>query len=429
MTVRFITVLLATVLLTACSSPKIVKQETVLSPLESALTLDRNWQVKLKGLPNKDAEGLFFSQDDERVFIALTTGHLTAFKKDNTSRWTDQVIWTTQFSEGILSGPTRVDDRLIVGTDKGNVMALSADDGHIIWQTELSSEVLSLPVIAERKIFTRTVDGRLYALDLASGKIIWTFEHQIPSLSLRGAPAVVYEDGKLFVGWESGMVQAFTAKSGDLLWEARVAVPKGRTDLERVVDVQSSLVFTQGRLFVMGFHGKLASINPENGNFYFIKELSGYRDFVADDSALYVVDDEDVIQAFDLGSGVSLWKQAALKNRTVGDLVFFNDLLLATDDWGYVHFINKVQGTEYARVKHSNEYGDGNYILRVFVQDNRLYLLDEEGVITSYQVRPSTLAQFKAELAQQEQASKEHASQNKTAIEAGLNTQGKTVNE
>jgi outer membrane protein assembly factor BamB len=410
MNVRFSTVLLATLLLGACSSPKIVKEETVLSPLDSPLTLDRNWQVKLEGLPNRDSEGLFFSEDQERVFIALTSGHLVALKKDNTSRWTDQVIWTSKFSEGILAGPTRLDDQLIVGTDKGHVMALSVEDGRIIWQTELSSEVLSQPVIAERKIFTRTVDGKLYALEASTGKIIWTFEHQIPSLSLRGAPAVVYEDGKVFVGWESGMVQSFAAKSGDLLWEARVAVPKGRTDLERVVDVQSSLVFKQGRLFVMGFHGKLASINPDNGNFYFVKELSGYRDFVADDSAIYVVDDTDVIHAFDLGSGVALWKQTALKGRTVGDLAFYNDMLLATDDWGYVHFINKIQGTEYARAKHSNEYGDGNYILRVLVQDQRLYLLDDEGVITSYQVNASNLAQFKAEM-------------------ASTNTQGNTVNE
>ncbi len=401
MKMRFAFIGLLAVILSGCSTPKVIKEPTALAPLDSNYRLHKNWQVKTETMPNKDSEGLFFSEDSDNLYIANSTGYVVALQKKNTSRWTDQVVWETKFATPIVSGPAKHGDKLIIGTAKGQLIVLSATDGSILWQTQLSSEVMSNAVVAEQKIFTRTVDGKLYALDINSGAIVWVAEHQMPSLSLRGSPPVVYHEGNLYVGWESGSIQALSAKSGGILWEARIAVPKGRTDLERMVDVQSRLVMKQNRLIAVGFHGKLVSINPENGNFYFVKEISGYRDLVVNDSTIFVVDDSDVIHALDLFSGAQLWKQDAFKGRLVGDLTLYNDELLVVDGWGYLHWMNSIQGTESSRVKHSNEYGDGNRILRVKVDGTELTLLDDEGVITHYTVQPSNLALFKAKHAQQ----------------------------
>lgn len=400
MKIRFAFIGVLTVILSGCSTPKVVKEPTVLAPLESDYSLHKNWQVKTETMFNRDSEGLFFSEDTDNLYIANSRGYVVALKKENTSRWTDQVVWQTKFATPIVSGPAKHGDSLIVGTAKGLLMVLSAADGSIVWQTQLSSEVMSHAVVAEQKIFTRTVDGKLYAVNLETGAIIWVAEHQMPSLSFRGSPPVIYSEGSLYVGWESGSVQAFSAKSGALLWETRIAVPQGRTDLERMVDVQSGLVLTQNRLIALGFHGKLVSINPDNGNFYFVKEVSGYSDFVVDEGTIYVADETDVIYAFDLLSGSQIWKQEAFKTRMVGDLTLYKDELLVVDGWGYLHWMNRVQGTESSRVKHSNEYGDGNRILRVKVDGSQLTLLDDEGVITHYTVKPSNLAIFKAEHAE-----------------------------
>ncbi|QCU90587.1 outer membrane protein assembly factor BamB [Thiomicrorhabdus sediminis] len=394
--IYFVAVFSTAGLLNGCSTPKPLV-EPYMAPMESDVSIDKNWQVKLDSLPNRDVRGIAFSETDTAVFIATETGHLAALKKDNQSRWVDQVIWQSQLDSPIVSGPTLHGEQLLVGTSKGQMIALSAESGEYLWQKQLSSEVMSKAVIAEGKIFTRTVDGKLYALDSKTGDDIWVIEHQMPSLSLRGAPAVVYNDGKLFIGWESGSIQGLSAKSGERLWETRIAVPRGRTDLERMVDVQANLVFNDGYLYALGYHGRLAAINPDNGNFYFLKEVSGYRDFVVDDKGLYVVDENDVLYGFDKISGAQLWKQEAFKNRLVGDLSLFEDKLLAVDAWGYLHWMNKVQGIEIGRAKHSNDYGDGNRILRVMNENKRTYLLDDEGVITSYNVKPSNLRLFKDE--------------------------------
>ncbi len=383
-------------MLSGCSSPQPIV-EPYMAPIESDYSGHKNWQVKLDTMPNRDTEGLFFAEDGNKLYIATENGRLAALKKQNQSRWMDQVIWQVKFDSAIVSGPTFHKGNLYLGSAKGQLIAVNAADGSYLWQSQLSSEVISRPVIEDRKIFTRTVDGKIYALSLNTGKVLWVAEHQMPSLSLRGAPEVVHRDGIVFVGWESGIVQALSAKSGSLLWETRIAVPRGRTDLERIVDVQAKLVYHDNRLFVLGYHGKLVSINPQSGQLIFVKDISGYRDFVVDNQYLYMVNDEDVLYAFDINNGVQIWKQTLFKNRLIGDLADAGKDIIAVDSWGYLHFINKLQGFEVGRVKHSNEYGDGNKIDRVYVEEKRVYLLDEEGVITSYNIGLSNLKSFKIE--------------------------------
>ncbi len=382
-------------LLGGCSSTPSIKEPEALAPLEALYTLKKNWQVKTETMPNRDSEGLFFTEDASNLYAATATGYLVALTKETQTRWKDQVVWEVKFASEIVSGPAKQGEQLIVGTAKGLLISLSTDHADIKWQTQLSSEVMSYPVISQQTIFTRTVDGKLYAVNAVTGEVVWIIEHEMPSLSLRGSPAVLHFEDVLYVAWESGMVQALSASSGTLLWEKRIATPKGRTDLERIVDIQASLVMKEGRLIALGYHGKLVAINPLNGEFFFEKELSGYRDFVVDSDRIYVVDDHDILYAFDLFSGTVLWTQEAFKGRSVGDLSFYQDALLVADGWGYLHWVNRVQGTEFARVKRSNEYGDGNQVLRIKVDGKQLTLLDGEGTVTQYDVEPSNLALFR----------------------------------
>lgn len=380
--------------LTACSSSKVVRVPASLTPLDSPLQIERNWQVQLNEMRAFEEKGLNIAQNKDVVFAADVQGLVSAFAKENQSRWTDQVLWQIQLSEKIVSGPVMDEDRLIIGTSKGKVIALSSESGEVVWQTQLSSEVVSRAVISEQKLFTRTVDGRLYALSASTGRVIWVTENQIPNLSLRGVAPVLYHQGRLYIGWETGKVEAVSADSGKSLWESRIAIPRGRTDLERMVDVQASLVIKQDRLFALGYQGKLVAMNLETGNLYYAKDVSGYRDFIVDNQAIYVVDEDDVVHAYDLSNGTKLWSQVGLKYRNLRDLQVYKDSLLAIDGLGYLHWLNKTHGTISARVKHSNEYGDEDQVVQALVEEDRLYLLDNSGTINSYQIEPSGLTTF-----------------------------------
>ncbi len=389
MLMRFLLLSLLAILLVGCSSSQVVRVPAPLVDLSSPYDIHRDWQITLNLFSHSDSEGLYFAFDDKHVYFAVPSGEVTATLKESQSRWTDQVVWQRKFEQPVISGPVLDGEQLIIGTAKGNLMALSKQDGAIIWQTQLSSEVLSKAVIDRGSIYVRTVDGKLVSLKSSSGKVNWTIEHQLPTLSLRGiAPVTVYE-GRVFVGWESGNVEAFNAYSGERLWRTQIAIPRGRTDLERMVDIQAALVMQEGRLFVLGYNGKLVAVHPDTGNLFWAKQISGFRDFLVDSNAVYVVDEDDIIRAYDVTNGTLLWRQEGYRYRSLVDLVAFgeNQILLA-DSLGYLHWIDKLTGALFARVKHPS------FVVRVYVAGQSLYVKDMNGVVTAYTVQVSNWYKF-----------------------------------
>lgn len=391
---------ISALLLAGCSSNEKTIERATLTPLESPYSVIKHWQVTLEGFFNQDSEGLSIAESEGFYYLASESGIVASLYKAPKARWHEQVNWQLKFASPVVSGPTLSGDTLFIGTAKGQLVALEAMNGTILWQTQLSSEVLSAPVVAGDKIFTRTGDGKLVAIERKSGQQIWQVEHQMPSLSLRGAPPVLVDGHRVFIAWETGVVQALSTHSGALQWETRIAMPSGRTDLERMTDIQAKLQLRDGRLLAQGFHGKLVAIHPDNGQFYYEKALSGYRDFVVDGSHVYAMDEQDVLYAFDLYTGANLWRQEALRHRQLTDLVLYDDrTLLVSDGDGYLHWIDRLQGIETARVKHSNDYGLGRHIQTLLVSGSLLTLLDEKGVVTQYEVVPSNLSLFKQRLA------------------------------
>ena len=387
--------LLITILMAACSSPKVVREPAPLIEMSSPYQAQKDWQIQLDAFKYSDGEGLYFANDDDFVYFGTPAGVLTKALKATQDRWTDQVVWQKKIHQPIVSGPTLYQGHVIIGTAKATLLSLAQEDAQIAWQTELSSEVLSRPVIGNGQVFVRTVDGKLYSINAASGKVNWTIEHQLPNLSLRGVAPVTYDEGVLYVGWETGQVEALDAATGTRKWQSQVIIPKGRTDLERMVDIQAALIVKAGRLFVLGYQGKLAVINPENGNLYWSKDISGFRDFLIDDSALYLVDEDDILYAFDYVNGTQLWKQDNFKYRQAIDLVFYQKKqILLADGQGYIHWIDKLDGTPVARIKHGSHYGTSNGIVRVWAAGNRIYVQDTDGFNNAYTIKPSNWYQF-----------------------------------
>lgn len=389
-------ILLILFALTACSNPKVVRVPTPLVEMTSPYALDKQWQLQLDAFNPSDSHGLYFAQTPEAVYLATPTGGLTKAHKANQDRWRDQVIWQTKFQAAIVSGPTIVDDKVVIGTAKGQVIAVTQKDGSMAWITQLSSEVLSRPVVAEGKVFVRTVDGKVAALNTQTGAKEWVVEHELPNLSFRGIAPISYAAGKLYIGWETGQVQSLEAKTGALNWQIQLIVPSGRTDLERMVDIQATIIVKDERVFVLGYQGKLTALNVRSGNLFWSKDISGFRNFVVDDKAIYLVDEDDLLTAIDYVNGTQLWKQQNFKFRQLRNLNLYQDSqLLVADGLGYLHWIDKLNGTPIARTQHGRgDLGTSENIARMAIANQLLYVLDNDGYLTVYRVKPSDWYQF-----------------------------------
>ena len=385
---------ISAVLLQACSSTsQTVRIPTPLTDGVETRAMSLQWQVSVDKLAEADGRSLALAGDDQRLYVASSSGLLTALWKQNQSRYTDQVIWQTKYEAAVIAGPVLADGKLLVGSAKGDVLALAPDNGQVVWQTLLNSEVISTPVVEGNRVFVRTNDGRVVALNVSTGDVIWVADHQMPSLFIRGAAPVLVEGDKVYVGRESGFVEALSINTGETIWDARIATPAGRTDLERMVDIQSSLVLHNGRLIVLSYNGRMAALNPNNGNISWAKDISGYRDFAVIDNVIYLVDEEDILRALDPVTGTEFWNQAALKYRLIGDVrVDLNNptskpVIFLSDGLGYMHWLDPKDGHIMARYKHANHLKDGETILQIHQDKQHYYVLDSDGGVTAYQHR------------------------------------------
>ena len=106
---------------------------------------------------------------------------------------------------------------------------------------KVNGEVLSAPAVAAQAVIVRTVDGKLRGLAPDTGKELWQYEQPVPRLSLRGTAVPVIAGNAVICGFDNGKVVALNIPDGSLLWETTVAPSHGRTELERLVDIDSAV--------------------------------------------------------------------------------------------------------------------------------------------------------------------------------------------
>ncbi len=249
-----------------------------------------------------------------------------------------------------LSGGVGADGNLVlVGSAKGEVVAFDKS-GKQLWKVQLTSEVLSAPQIAQGIVVVRTGDGRLFGLDAATGTRKWIYQRALPPLTVRTSVSVLVYRGGVFAGFPGGRLVALAIDSGNVGWEATVALPKGATELERVADV-SSLPVTDGRqVCAVAFQGRAACFDLIKGTSNWGRDVSSIAGLANDRESLYIADDKSALLAYELTGGASLWKQDKLYGRYVSGPVVTGRYVAVGDFQGYVHFVSRDDGSFVARI-------------------------------------------------------------------------------
>lgn len=278
------------------------------------------------------------------VFVASRGGEVTRF---------DGGVQTWRASIGqLISGGVGSDGKLVVvGTPKSEVVALDAKSGKELWRARAGSEVLAAPVLGEGVVVVRSGDSRIMAFDVADGKRRWVYQRATPPLSLRSSVGVRLEDGKVFAGFPGGKLAALSVRTGSVVWEATVALPKGTTELERVTDVTSEPMVVNGIVCSVAYQGKLACFEVANGNAIWGRDMSSSLGIDADSRYVYVTDEDGVIDALDRSSGASIWRQDQLKSRGVGRPLVLGERIAVADSRGYVHLLRRTDGALTARIQ------------------------------------------------------------------------------
>jgi len=376
---RFIAVTGSCVALAACSifgddkDPELEPAD--LLKFKATIKIKRLWTADLGG----DAEFLRLALrpagDGSRIYAASQDGNVTAFDPVSGKR-----LWRTELDLDLSAGPGVGDGLVVVASADGLIIVLDAADGSERWRINIYGESLARPLIANGAIIIQTVDNRLRALQAFDGSERWEVKETMPALTMRGSTAPVISGTNVVAGFDNGYVIAVDMESGNITWRSFLAPPSGRSDLERLSDIDGAMAIVGQDIYAAGYQGRIASIAAESGQILWSTEISSQVGVAADWTSLYTIQDTGVLVAMVRRNGVEAWRQEALSRREPTLPVPFHTTVAVGDLDGYVHFFSNLDGEPVARVRLGSDAITSNPL----VVADRLYVQSDSGSIAAY---------------------------------------------
>jgi outer membrane protein assembly factor BamB len=377
---------LAALLIAAgCSKDKDVEPPAVLVKFPATLPVKKLWGEGVGGGKKQLVLrlGLGPAVDNGVVFAASHKGEVLAASLD-----TGRHIWIKKLKIPLSAGPSAGAGLVVVGSGKGAVVAMDGATGRELWRARLNSELLSAPAIGDEVVVIRSVDGRLHGLDAHTGKELWSVEQQVPRLSLRGTATPIIAKEVAISGFDNGKVMAVSLHSGDTVWDTALASPHGRTELDRLVDVDSAVRTVGDNVFATGFQGRTAMLALDSGQVWWAHDMSSYKGLAVDADNLYVTQSDGIVVALRQRDGSELWRSQKLKLRRLSTPVLTSTAVVVADFQGYVHWLDKVTGELVARERIAKERVTNS---PVAVGDTVVVLTDG-GKLAAFRATPATPA-------------------------------------
>lgn len=314
---------------------------------------------------------------DGRVYAAAVDGGVHAFDLQSGAR-----AWEYDTELRITGGPGVGDGLVVVGSLKGDVIALDAATGAERWTAKVPNEIIAPPAIGQGMVLVRSNDGRVTALDAASGERRWFWNHELPTLTVRGNDAPVLGPGLVFVGNDDGTLASLALADGRPQWDVPVAQPDGRTELDRMADVDGTPVLDGTILYASSYKRQTLAIDGPSGRPVWSSDKGGpNRPGLAVDK-LIVTDIDGAVWGIDRSGGTLAWQQPALARRNLSGAAVQGDYAVVGDFDGYLHWLRLDNGEFAARERAGRAAIRGTPV----VADGILVVQNVDGDISAWRI-------------------------------------------
>ncbi len=344
---------------------------------EPQLRVRKVWDAGLGDKAEYLRLGLRPAGDGRRIYAASVDGKVSAFDPDNGRR-----LWQTKLDVPVTAGPGVGEDTVVVIGVDGEVIALDAGDGSERWRVLAAAESVAPPVVADDLVFVQTADNRLRALKRFDGELEWEIIQTLPVLTMRGSSPPLVVGNDVVAGFDNGRVVSVDMLSGDVNWESLLSPASGRSDLERLADVDGVMTAVGQDIYAAGYQGRVTSLAAESGQQLWGQEISTYVGVSADWNSVYTVNDTGVLIGLARRNGAEEWRQDALLRREPTLPVPFRTAVVAADFEGYVHFFSNASGEPLARMR----FGKSPITSAPVVLGTLLYVQSDSGSLAAYEV-------------------------------------------
>ncbi|MBT8094952.1 MAG: outer membrane protein assembly factor BamB [Gammaproteobacteria bacterium] len=346
-----------------------------LTGIDETVKIKRIWSADLGAGAEHLRVALRPTGDGSRIYAAGHAGNVAAFDPASGER-----IWQTDLGQQLTAGPGVGEGAVAVTSRDGFIILLDASDGSERWRVDVEAESLARPLVKGETVIVQTIDNRLEAFSVFDGRSRWSLQRSAPALTVRGSSSPVAIGKVAFAGFDSGRLVAVDIDTGAVVWDTLLSPPQGRSDLDRLSDIDGELAVVGQDLYASGYNGRLAAIAAESGQVLWSREISSLAGVAADWNNLYSVRDDGEIVALDRRNGAETWRQSSLLRREPTLAVPFGSTVVVGDLEGYIHFFSTLDGEPVAR----KQLGGKAISADPYVIANRLYIQSDSGDLGVY---------------------------------------------
>jgi len=355
---------------------------TPLANFTPSASLTTNWQAQV----GNGSGGKFLKMGplvtETRVVAAAEDGTVSSFDRRSGARQ-----WSISLDTSLSSSPGGNDEMIVIGGSEGEVIALNGASGAEMWRNSLTSEILSAPGVADNTVVVRTSDGHLYGLKRSDGEELWVFNQTEPVLTLRGTSAPQIFSNGVVAGMDNGNLVVLLTDTGQRVWEVSVADSRGRTELERIVDIDGDPVLYRDAVFAVSYQGNVGAVQLRSGEPVWRREMSSSAGLDVDDINVYITDTESEVWAITNTGGASVWKQEGLRARSLSAPTAVGSGAVVGDFEGYIHLLAIDDGRFLART----QIGSSAIQAKPVFADGLLYVSNAKGQLQALSISGASL--------------------------------------
>lgn len=361
-------------ILSSCSSLSSLKfwgsedidpdEPKTLNPITNSVDVNVDWKKSFSG--NNLLGNFVPAFSSKSIFFADADGNIKSIDPSSGNPQWEQKV--DELSSGVAAGFGII----VVSDVKGNVITLNQDSGSILWSVNVKGEVLAPPAIDAKFIIVKTGSGELIALDKSNGEIMWSYRSKLPALTIRGSSSPVIDGNNVYATFDNGRLGVFELDSGFILWDGAISYVRGSSELENLIDSDSSPVVESGIVYTTNYQGNLTLFDVAQKRAIWQSEASSFYSPLLIKGLMILVESKSNLRSFFTKTLEESWASDEYLNRQLSNPTSFSGYTLVGDYEGYIHIIDPLNGKTVGRKKISKEP-----IKKIISRSKNFYAVDE----------------------------------------------------